>query len=84
MFNSVVIPSLLYESEKPFSEKLNANRLQNSPAIFILRFLYYFPHLMVNESPHSGAGKGMCDMIKELTSYCQKNCTIYFPLPSPK
>lgn len=82
MFSQNVASCLLYESEMHFSDVIKANPLRNSPAIFLLRFLYYIPTLLRGESIDSLVALQFQSNLKLLIDYAEEVSKYYFVLPS--
>ncbi|OHS98425.1 hypothetical protein TRFO_35163 [Tritrichomonas foetus] len=82
IFMAHVALLLLYESEMHSAEVIKQNPLRNSPAMFVLRFLYSFPSLMKNESADTPAAKTMQEHLKELIKFAAKNSKYFFVLPT--
>ena len=82
LFTNYLISSLLYESEHTI-EVLKTDQLINTPAIFILRLLYFLPSLLRNEDPETDIAKNLQEGIEKLVQFADKNSSEFFILPSP-
>lgn len=82
IFQKNVIPFLLYDQEHTVTETIKSDILANTPAIFILRFIYYLPELLKYEDPESETSKKMQEGIKRLLDFCIENANEFFVLPS--
>lgn len=90
MFSSHVALFLLYEEETdskshektPIADIIRANPLRNTPAIFILRFLYYFPTMMKAEPTDTPAAEILQRNLKLLIDYATTHAQYFFILPS--
>ncbi|OHT17435.1 hypothetical protein TRFO_12398 [Tritrichomonas foetus] len=82
IFSAHVTLVLLYESEMHSSETIKINPLRNSPAMYMLRFLYYFPTLMKNEPTDTPAAVSYQEHLKVLTEFASKKSKYFFILPT--
>ena len=82
IFSAHVTLLLLYESEMHSADVIKQNPLRNSPAMYLLRFLYAFPSLMKSESTETASAKIMQKHLKELIKFATKNSKLYFVLPN--
>lgn len=82
IFQKNIVPKLLYDSEHNNIETIKSDILRNTPAIFILRFIYDLPEYLKYEDPESEISKKMQDGIKKLIEFCVENASTFFVLPS--
>ena len=81
IFSAHVAIALLYPEEMPNANIIKIDPLRNSPAIYILRFLYSFPELMKNENPESLFAIEYQNNLKLLIEFASKHSKYYFVLP---
>ena len=86
LFSAHVSLCLLYDLEmnnNSYEAIIKANPLFNSPSIYLLRFLYYFPDLMSSEDiADENLTKLIQKYIKKLIRFCKKNSNLFI-LPEP-
>jgi hypothetical protein len=78
MFSANVCSNLIYESELGGIDVLKANPLRNSPAMFVLRFLFSLPSLMKNEAPTTTSAKNFQEKLKILIEFATERKDFYF------
>ena len=83
LYSNNVVSSLLYETESSYVETIKIDPLRNTPAIFILRFLYYLPTIMKGENPDTEVSKNLKIDLESLIEFSSKNINRYFFLPGP-
>jgi hypothetical protein len=78
IFSSHVCRNLLYESELHFADIIKANPLKNSPAMFLLRFLYFLPTLMKNEPTKTATANNFQQKLQLLIEFATDRRDFYF------
>lgn len=84
IFAQIVGSKLLYEPELNSATKdvLLANPVHNAPAIYLIRFLYYFPKMMQNSDPDSEVAQNLQANLRKLMEYGEGPGNHFFVLPS--
>lgn len=82
LFTKYLLSSLLYEPEHTI-EVLKTDQLVNTPAIFILRLLYFLPTLLRTENPDSDIARNLQEGIAKLIKFADENSSEFFILPNP-
>jgi hypothetical protein len=81
MFAANVCSYLLYESEVGYADTIKQNPLANSPAMFILRFLYALPGLMKTEPLDTPTALNMQNYLQILIDFATERGSQYFVWP---
>ena len=81
IFAAHVILFLLHQSEKDVTETIRASPLRNSPAMFLLRFLYFLPNLMKSESTDSEFAVMWQQNLQLLIDFATERSAHFFVLP---
>jgi hypothetical protein len=81
IFAAHVAWNLLYEAEMNYTEVIKQNPLKNSPAIFVLRFLYYLPSLFKTEPIDTPSALNMQANFKLLIDFAHEKRDRFFTLP---
>ena len=81
LFKTHLLNYLLYEPEHTI-DTIKTDMLQNTPAIFVLRFLYFLPSLLKNEDPNSEVAQPIQKGIKLLLEFAENHGNSFFLMPS--
>jgi hypothetical protein len=83
LFSLHVCRNLLYESESSQDGIIKANPLKNSPAMFLLRFLYFLPSLMKNEPMRTKTAIHFQEKLRLLIDFATERRDFYFVWSMP-
>ena len=81
LFQKHLLSSLLYEPEHTI-DTIKTDMLQNTPAIFVLRFLYFLPSLLKYDDPNSEVAQPIQNGIKMLLEFAENHGNSFFVMPS--
>lgn len=82
LFAKNVVQFLLYDSESHRADTIKMDPLKNTPAIFVLRFLYFLPSLLKDEDPTTELSKSLQDFLATLANFATKVADTLFILPT--
>lgn len=87
LFQKHIMGSLLYLSESSdnsITRIIKEDPLRNTPAIFVLRFIYFIPTLFEKDDPDSEHGQMWRNFFKKLTDFAAERHGDFFVFPSEK